>query len=441
MKKVAVVGGGVSGLSAAWALRETHDVTLFEERDRAGGHAWTVDASVEGQTIPVDVGFIVCNPLNYPNFMAMLEHLGVETIQSDMSFALSDPDGYEWSSNTQGLFAKKRNILSPRYIKFLLTILKFNKRARQQLADDTVPDVSMDEYLRAEGYNQTFRDNYILPMGAAIWSTPERKMLDYPALSFLNFFNNHRLLESERPKWRTVAGGSRSYVARLVADLGPRLKTSVSVTSVRAKGEGASLWSNETSLGDFDDVILACHSDQAMAILSEDHEALRIPLQSIEYRPNQAYLHSDERLMPKRKAAWASWNVLKGKDDAEDVCLTYWMNKLQDLPTNQPMLVTLNPPEPPVPEKTQLSFSFSHPQFDLASAAAVRTLKANNGHKGVWLAGAWMGHGFHEDGLKSGLDVALSLGGRVPWKAANIDLVLSGTEEEAPEERKTVIAT
>lgn len=416
--KVAVIGSGISGLSAAWALRDTADVTVFEKRSRIGGHSCTMDVDYDGTQISVDVGFIVYNASNYPNLIALFKALGVKTQPSDMSFAVSNPDGYEWASNPRGLFAWKRNLVDLKFHKFWRTILKFNDLARAELEAGQIKDTTLGAWLDRHEFDITFRENYILPMGAAIWSTPEDHMMDYPALSFFNFFNNHRLMHRERPQWRTVTGGSRNYVARFEAELGPRIKTNTPVDTVSKFGDKTLVKLTNGDGEIFDHVIMASHSDQSLALLDDTYADRKTMLRSVHYRPNQIYLHRDTKLMPKRKAAWAAWNVLR--QDGEDVCLTYWMNVLQGLPKDKPLFVTLNPNTAPDEDKTFASFEFDHPQFNLAAEAAVREIKRSNGHNGLWFAGAWMGSGFHEDGLKSGLEAALSIGGSVPWQVQNI---------------------
>lgn len=416
--KVAIIGSGISGLSAAWALRDSADITVFEKRKRIGGHSCTLDVDYDGTPISVDVGFIVYNAANYPNLIALFQALGVETRPSDMSFAVSNPDGYEWASNPRGLFAWKRNLFDPKFHKFWRTILKFNDLARAELEAGLVRDTTLGAWLDRHGFDRAFRENYILPMGAAIWSTPEGELLEHPALSFFNFFNNHRLMHRERPRWRTVSGGSRSYVTRIEAELGERIRSNSPVQAVTKFGE-KTLVKLATGDGEiFDHIIMASHSDQSLALLDNTYADRKTMLGSVHYRPNQIYLHRDTSLMPNRKSAWAAWNVLR--QESEDVCLTYWMNVLQGLPKDKPLFVTLNPITPPATEKTFASFEFDHPQFNLASEAAVRELKRSNGDNGLWFAGAWMGSGFHEDGLKSGLEAALSIGGSVPWQAQNI---------------------
>ncbi len=420
MKRIAIIGSGISGLGAAYALKDTADITVFEANDRAGGHAHTMDVDYDGTQLSVDVGFIVYNALNYPNLIGFFEALGVETEASDMSFAVSNPDGYEWASTLNGIFADRRNFFSPKFHKFWRTILKFNDLARTELETGKIDDISLGFWLRKHGFEQSFMDNYVLPMGGAIWSTPEDEMLDYPARSFFQFFENHRLMHKERPKWRTVSGGSRTYVNAVSDLLGARLKLNNAVSKVSAFGDKVrvELVGGETDV--FDDVILATHADTSLDLLDTQYEDQTFLLRSARYRPNEIYLHRDPSLMPKRKAAWASWNVIK--QNTPEMCLTYWMNRLQNLPDKLPIFVTLNPESPPAADLTFAKMSKAHPQFDAPAEAAVRAMKRDLGKDHIWLAGAWMGSGFHEDGLKAGLSCALSLGGRVPWTAEGVEV-------------------
>ena len=420
MKKIAIIGGGISGLGAAWALKDTADVTLFEQDARLGGHAYTHAFDYDGHPTAVDLGFIVYNALNYPNLIAFFEELGVETKPSDMSFAVSDPAGWEWASTLSGLFAQKRNLLNPDFHRFWQTILKFNNTARAELAAGQVAETSLGAWLDRHQYDEAFRRNYILPMGAAIWSTPEREMLNYPAQSFFQFFDNHRLMHKERPKWRTVAGGSQNYVKKAVDGLGARVRAGTGVERISPFGGKISVILKNGQTEIFDEVILASHSNQSLKLIEEKYEDQAFLLRSVRYRPNSIWLHRDPALMPKRKSAWASWNVLKQEGD--DICLTYWMNRLQGLDPSRPLFITLNPATPPKEELTFLHYSLDHPQFDTAAEAAVRGIKRIQGKDNLWFAGAWMGRGFHEDGLKSGLSAALSLGGKVSWDAAGVEL-------------------
>ena len=429
--RIAIIGGGISGLAAAFALKDTADVTLFEKRDRLGGHACTKTIDYLGVTIDVDIGFIVCNALNYRNFLPFMRHLSVELVDSDMSFSVSDPNGFEWSSDPTGLFAWKRNFLNVRYLNMLREILRFNKASRQCVADDQLPKGSLADYLDEMGVSQTFKDNYILPMGAAIWSTPEKDMMDYPAASFLAFFDNHRLMHVERPVWKTVKGGSKTYVNKLAALLEDRVILGKEVTSVSKTPQGHPRLSFENGEEqDFDEVIFAGHSDQTRRILGPDYAQQRQALNDIKYGPNTVYLHRDESLMPSRKTAWASWNVLRHSTDR--VCVSYWMNRLQSISMDHPLFVTLNPETPPSSDKVFIETSFDHPLFDSAALKSRKLVEALQGQQGLWFSGAWMGDGFHEAGLRSGLAVAFALGGRVPWNAFGVPKFTSKHSDAPP---------
>ncbi|GAB5454986.1 MAG: NAD(P)/FAD-dependent oxidoreductase [Henriciella sp.] len=426
MKRIAIIGSGISGLGAAYALKDTADITVYEANDRAGGHAHTMDVDYDGTPMSVDVGFIVYNALNYPNLIGFFDALGVQTEASDMSFAVSNPDGYEWASTLNGIFAQRRNLFRPKFHRFWRTILKFNDLAREELHAGKIQDVSLGSWLSKHGFDQDFLDNYILPMGGAIWSTPEAEMMDYPAISFFQFFENHRLMHKERPKWRTVFGGSRNYVSKVEALLGDRLKLGTAIKSISPFGDKVRIDLSTGPTSVYDDVILATHSDTALDLLDHSFESKRFLLRTVRYRPNTIYLHRDQSLMPKKRAAWASWNVIK--QNTPEMCLTYWMNKLQNLPDDKPLFVTLNPETPPAADLTFATMEKAHPQFDGPAEAAVRALKHEQGQDKIWLAGAWMGSGFHEDGLKSGLSCALSLGGTVPWTPEGVEVASAMTD-------------
>lgn len=432
-KRIAIVGSGISGLGAAYALKDTADITVFEARSRAGGHAHTVSIDYDGTPIDVDVGFIVYNGLNYPNLTGFFDALNVETQPSDMSFAVSNPEGFEWASTTRGIFACKRNFFRPRFHRFWREILHFNDVAREELAAGRIGPESLGVWLDTHGFSRDVCQNYILPMGGAIWSTPPGQIMDYPALSFFNFFNNHRLMHRERPKWRTVSGGSAQYVRKMRTLLGERLRLGEAVERISRVANRVLIELADGQKQVFDDVIMATHSDTTRSLLNEDMEEERFLLNSVRYRPNRIYLHRDASYMPKRKAAWASWNVMDDQSSEGAICLTYWMNRLQGLPDDCPLFVTLNPAEPPPADKVFTELVFDHPQFDGAAAAAVRSLERRQGRDGIWMAGAWFGAGFHEDGLKSGLRAALSLGGQVEWEPIGVETVK--TDPAIPAER------
>jgi uncharacterized protein len=420
--RVAVIGAGVSGLSAAWALSASADVTLFEKDARLGGHANTTTVDYDGTPIAVDTGFIVYNDLNYPLLTALFDHLSVETIASDMSFAFTQKGGLEWSSNgLGGLFAWKRNAANPAFLGMLAEIVRFSTTARRDLDAGALGDESLEAYLKRRGFGRDFLRNYLLPMGAAIWSTPEEEMLAYPAASFLNFFNNHRLLHAERPLWRTVKGGSRSYVTRLAAAFKGKTIAGDPVTQVHRNTGGGTVRTASGHTEAFDQIIFACHSDEALAVLADADPAERSILEAVRYEPNTAWLHRDPALMPRRKGAWASWNYLRDGKAGEKVCVSYWMNLLQSLPADKPLFVTLNPPTRPRPELTFGQFDYAHPQFNAGALSAQQRIETVQGTRRTWFAGAWLGHGFHEDGLRSGLSVAVRLGAVLPWSTERMD--------------------
>jgi uncharacterized protein len=423
--RIAVVGTGIAGNSAAWSLVTSteHDVTVFEKEPRIGGHSATIDI-VHGDTpIAVDTGFIVYNELNYPNFVALLAHLGVATEASDMGFSVSSGGGrLEWAGRTtrilDGLFARRRNIISLSHIKMIREMFRFNATALADIAANRLGTITIDEYLTRGRYSARFRDEYLVPMGAAIWSMPPARLARFPAESFLAFFQNHRLLHWNRPTWRTVTGGSRAYVEKLTAPFQHRIRQGVGVAAIKRHDLGVVITDTLGTEEHFDHVIIGAHSDEALAMLPDANEAERAILGAITYRPNDVWLHCDEALMPRRKAAWAAWNVLRANDRQADLTLTYWMNALQNIDRKHPVFVTLNPPVPPRADKVFGRFNYSHPQFDAGAVAAQGRLAQIQGQRHTWFCGAWTGYGFHEDGLKSGLAAAAALGGSVPWRAA-----------------------
>lgn len=421
-RDVAVIGTGIAGMSAAWLLAKSRNVTVFEASDRIGGHSNTVSATLDGQQICVDTGFIVFNAPTYPNLVALFDHLGVATDASNMTFAVSlDGGAFEYAGGTLGgLVAQPSNLGRPRFWSMLREVLRFYARARRDLG--SMGDLSLDEYLDREGFGTSFRDDHLYPMAAAIWSTPAADVGDYPAASFVRFCENHGLLKvTGRPIWRTVRGGSRAYVERLTAPYRDQILKGVGVTEVRRLADGVHVRDTTGAERRFDDVVIATHADQALAMLADPTDDERRLLGAFRYARNEAVLHTDTSLMPKRRAAWSSWNYLReGRSDDRRLSVTYWMNSLQRLDTETPMLVTLNPLREPRADSVLQVETYHHPMFDLAAMTAQRQLWTLQGVRGTWYCGAHFGAGFHEDGLQSGLAVAEDLAGsRRPWTVEN----------------------
>ena len=414
--RIAVIGSGISGLSAALRLQPQHEVVLYESDPRPGGHAHTVDITLDGIRAPVDTGFLVYNERTYPLLIALFQELGVREAPTDMSFAASiGPHRLEWcGSNIRSLFAQPSNLLRPGFWRMLRDILRFNREATALALDEQASarlDEPLERYLERERYSAEFRDGYLLPMAAAIWSCSTATMTRFPLGSFVRFFHNHGLLQVEgRPRWMTVEGGSREYVSRIVSRLRD-VRLSEPVTSVvRRTGAGAVVHS-ASSVEQFDQVVFACHSDQALALLADPGEDERAVLSAVRYQSNRALLHTDTALMPARRRAWAAWNYLSdGQPGAPSVSVTYWLNRLQPLPFQTPVFVSLNPLTEPDPATLIREIQYAHPIFDSAAGRAQRRLKRLQGWRNTWFAGAWTGYGFHEDGLRSGLEVAEAIG-------------------------------
>lgn len=430
--RVAIIGSGISGLSAAWLLSRRYDVTVFEQADWVGGHSHTVEVPrVGNDPLAVDTGFIVYNARNYPNLVSLFDHLDVATQPTDMSFAVSlDGGRLEYGSDMpRGLFAQPTNLLRPRFLMMLRDIARFYRTAPQALAamessarGSAMASLSLGDWLAQEGYGVPFARDHLLPMAAAIWSAPSRDMLAFPAVSLLRFFHNHGLLQAtSRPQWRTVVGGSRAYVAKLTADFRDRIHTGRAVVAARRNDAGVSLRLADGSEAQFDQVVFACHADQTLALLGDADAEERRLLGAFSYQENRAVLHSDATLMPRRRAAWASWNYLAERDaeDAPKLSVSYWMNRLQNLPDSDPMFVTLNPAREPDPSSVHGAFVYHHPMFDARAMTAQRALASLQGRRASWFCGSYFGFGFHEDGLVSGLAVAAALGVPAPWRAAD----------------------
>ncbi len=415
MRRVAIIGSGISGLSAAHALAGEARVTLFEAEPRFGGHTHTVDLTLDGITHGVDTGFLVFNERTYPELIRLFGTLGVETAASDMSFSVRVPDiGLEWSgSDLNTVFAQRRNLARPAFWRMLADLLRFNRLATAiaERGDEERLSQPIGEFLAAHRFGDEFRDWYFLPMIGCIWSCPTRQMLRFPIATVIRFCHNHGLIQvSDRPRWFTVRGGARRYVEKML----PRIADARAATPVRSLRRDATGVRVATDRGSerFDEVVLACHSDQALAILSDANAAERALLGAIGYHRNRAVLHTDASVLPTRRRAWAAWNYERATDTPREqasVCLHYLINRLQPLPFAQPVIVSLNPVTPPRAERVHGEYDYAHPVFDRAAIDAQRRLPSIQGRLHAWYCGAWTGYGFHEDGLRSGLAVAHAL--------------------------------
>jgi predicted NAD/FAD-binding protein len=414
---VAVVGSGISGLSAAWLLSKRHHVTLYEADGRLGGHSNTVDVG----GVAVDTGFIVYNEATYPNFSALLDHLGVATKSTNMTFAVSLDDGrFEYSgTGLTGIFAQPRNIVSSRFWKMLRDLVRFYREAPN--APDDLGDMSLDAYLDASGYGAAFREDHLYPMAAAIWSTPAAEIGEYPVRAFVRFCHNHGLLQLvNRPLWRTLVGGSRAYVQKL-ADAIPEIVRSRPILAVRRHLDGVEAICAGGVARGFDQIVLATHADQALNMLVDPSSEEKRLLGAFRYSTNKAVLHSDATLMPRRRRVWSSWNYLSsGRGNSRRLAVSYWMNRLQGLPEAKPMFVTLNAHRQIREDSILYSADYAHPVFNARALDAQRRLWSLQGQQNTWFCGAHFGAGFHEDGLQAGLAVAEALGGcRRPWALEN----------------------
>lgn len=419
---IAVIGSGISGLSAAWLLSQRHRVTLYEADNRPGGHSNTVQVSSGAGVTPVDTGFIVYNESAYPNLTALFAHLGVATQPAEMSFAVSlDNGALEYSgSGLGGLFAQRGNLASPRFWSMLYDLVRFYRQAPGDAAQYGL--LPLDCYLDARGYGQAFREDHLYPMAAAIWSTPAARIGDYPTEAFVRFCENHHLLNlGGRPLWRTVAGGSVRYVQRLTHGMGDRLRLDTAAVQVRREADAVLvLTEGGGAPRRFDHVVLATHADQALRLLPDASSAETRLLGAFGYSRNRAVLHSDPSLMPHRRAVWSSWNYLADRSRGGALCVTYWMNRLQGIPESTPLFLTLNPVHEPAREHLIGSEVYEHPVFNSAAVRAQDELWSLQGQRRTWFCGAYFGSGFHEDGLQAGLAVAEALGGvRRPWTVPN----------------------
>ena len=422
--KIAIIGSGISGLAVAHTLQGQAELTLFEAGNYFGGHTHTVDVTLPGPTGPlthgVDTGFLVFNERTYPKLIALFAELGVATAKSDMSFSVQVPGGrgsqpLEWSgSSLNTVFAQRGNLVNPRFLKMLREVLRFNALATRiaESGADIELMQPLSAFLAQHSFSDVFRDWYFLPMLGCIWSCPTDQMLQFPVATMIRFCHNHGLIQvSNRPQWWTVEGGARHYVEKIVAGVEDK-RLNTPVDSVRRDSQG--VWiSSRGQTERFDQVVLACHSDQSLALLRDASAAERATLGAIRYQPNLAVLHTDTTVLPRQRRAWAAWNYERAADSTQEqsrVCLHYLLNLLQPLPFTQSVVVSLNPVREIAPAQVLGSYSYDHPVFDLAAIQAQKQLPTLQGQQGTYFCGAWTGYGFHEDGLASGLDVARRIG-------------------------------
>ena len=423
-RRVAVVGAGIAGLGAAWHLSAHAEVTLFEAGRHFGGHANTVDVTLDGVTHGVDTGFLVFNHATYPRLVRLFEQLDVPTAASDMSFSVQVPSaGLEWSgSSLDTVFAQRRNLLSGRFLGMLRDLMRFNRLTTGIAERQAEHELSqpLGDFLREQRFGEAFRDWYLLPMLGCIWSCPTDQMLAFPVATMIRFCHNHGLIRvANRPQWHTVRGGSREYVRRLLPRIAhPRLDTPVlAIERVPPTSGSAGVWvATAAGRERFDEVVLATHTDRSLALLGAQATAdERAVLGAIRYQRNRAVLHTDASVLPKRAKAWAAWNYERAPGLAQEqsaVCLHYLINRLQPLPWQRPVLVSMNPVGAIDPAQVMAEFDYDHPVFDLAAIAAQARVPSLQGQAHVWFAGAWCGYGFHEDGLRSGMDVAAAMQAR-----------------------------
>lgn len=407
MQKLAIIGTGITGLGAAYLLQNNYEITVYEKNSYAGGHSRTIEVA----NTPVDTGFIVFNKHNYPNLTALFEKLDIEIAKSSMSFGVANKTLEYGTENIAGLFASKRNLYQPKFYKMLLDIIKFNSEAKKYIAQK--PLASTATMLQELKLGTWFKDYYLLAMAAAIWSSPKQQILKFPASTLINFFNNHGLLTiNEQPQWYTVKGGSKEYVKQITKDFTDKIRLKSSIIQIERLSDGALLTDENGRQEQFDQVVICCHSDQALNLLTNPTQAEQDILGAIKYQNNKVVTHTDNLFMPKNKNAWASWVYL---GDANQLSLTYWMNNLQPLTSEQDIFVTLNPNTMPAAEHILDTHEFSHPVFDQAAISAQTKIDSIQGINGIWYAGAWQRYGFHEDGLASAVKVAKALGAHIPW--------------------------
>ena len=421
--RVAIIGSGISGLVCAYFLNKDYDIKFYEKNDYIGGHSNTVDVNYEGKKIAVDTGFIVFNHQTYPNLKAFFELLDVAYEKSQMSFAVKiDNSKIEYAgTNLNAVFAQRKNLLNPRFIKMLMDIMRFNKMAQNLLNQERDLDYSMINFLRDLKVGKYFRDYYLLPMASAIWSTPLDKINDYPATSFVRFFKNHGLLTvSDQPQWLTVSGGSRQYVKKVCAEFNDKISLNNAVQNIYQNAEKKWVVESQKSTEIFDKIVVATHADQALNFLKNPTQKQTEILSSFTYQKNLAVLHKDCAVMPKAKKAWASWvyshNSLAKNLAKNNLSVSYWMNNLQNINQSYPLFVTLNPNIEINPKNIFAQFEYEHPIFDAKAVKAQARIDEIQGQDEIYFCGAYQSFGFHEDGISSALRVLNKMQIKAPWQ-------------------------
>jgi predicted NAD/FAD-binding protein len=418
--RIAVIGAGIAGIGSAWLLSPQNTVDVYEADDRLGGHAYTVDLTVEGTTFPADSGFQVFNTRTYPNLIRFFDILGIEWTETDMSFSVQvGAEHIEWSgTNLNSVFAQRANIVNPKFLSMLAGVLKFSRDADRLLADPEIDTITLGQLIEREGYSAAFIDWYLLPMGDAIWSTPPGLLLEYPAGTFLRFCDNHGLLHvTGKPMWRSVLGGSRVYVERAAKNVSGSVFEGEPVERIERGSDGVTVVTARRTER-YDAVVIATHPPETLSMLAQPSDAEREVLGAFTYQPNGVTLHTDASFMPDSRRAWAAWNWYAETGDAtkDMLTLTYWLNDLQEMPDGvPPVFETLNENRPFAEGSILEPMTFMHPLFTADAIAAQKRLPEIQGVDGVWYAGAWQRYGFHEDGLLSAVRVAEAMGAVVPW--------------------------
>ncbi len=417
--RIAVVGSGIAGMASAWLLSRKHDVTLFEAGNHFGGHTHTHDVVQQGQNYRIDSGFIVHNPAHYPLLTRLFDQIGVQSQPTTMSFSVhNEASGLEYNASTlNSLFCQRRNLCSPRFIRMVRDLTRFYREA-PMLLDSPGEGPTLGDYLAQHRYGDAFRDEHLVPMASALWSSPAAQILRYPARYLVQFMANHQMLQiTDRPQWRVVRGGSSNYVHALRARWPVNERLNCAVRSIRRDAAGATLES-AAGMEHFDQLVLACHSDQALALLRDADDREHAILGAMPYQANDTVLHTDASVLPRRRQAWAAWNAWLPRDSREACTVSYCMNLLQGIESPEPFVVTLNRTAAIDPDKVLARMRYHHPLYSHASVAAQKRKVEIQGKRRTWFAGAYWGWGFHEDGMRSAVEVAAALGVRWPDNAA-----------------------